>query len=185
MLHQQKPQTREKKNGGMSSAAIKRMVLTALLFAAALVLTVVEYQMPIPMPVPGIKLGLSNIVVMYSLFFLRKRDALTLAVLKSLFVFLTRGFIAALLSFSGGVLSIVAMIFCMVIFKEKISYLMVSIIGAVFHNFGQIVVVSMLYTNLLLWTYFPVLLVSAIITGTATSALLRITLPALKKLHKI
>ncbi|MFU0833820.1 MAG: putative membrane protein [Oscillospiraceae bacterium] len=182
MLKQEKTETNHKADRWMDSAAIKRMVLTALLFAAALVMTIVEYQVPIPMPVPGIKLGLSNIVVMYSLFFLHKRDAIMLAVLKSLFVFLTRGFIAGLLSFSGGILSILVMILCMEIFREKISYLMISIVGAVFHNFGQIAVVSLLYTNLLLWSYFPVLLVSAVITGSATSTLLRITLPALKRL---
>ncbi|XOQ43889.1 MAG: Putative membrane protein [Clostridium sp.] len=182
MQKQKRRKTNHKADRWMDSAAIRRMVLTALLFAAALVMTIVEYQVPISMPVPGIKLGLSNIVVMYSLFFLHKKDALLLAVLKSLFVFLTRGPIAALLSFSGGMLSILAMILCMVIFGEKISYLMISIVGAVFHNFGQITAVSLLYTNLLLWTYFPVLLISAFIAGAATSTLLRVTLPALKRL---
>lgn len=181
MMHQGKRWTDPKKNW-MDSGEIRRMVVTALLFAVALVLTVIEYQLPIPMPVPGIKLGLSNIVVMYSLFFLKKRDAFTLAILKSLFVFLTRGAVAAFLSLCGGVLSILAMVLCMLIFREKISYLMVSIIGAVFHNTGQIAAVSLLYTNLLLWTYFPVLLFSGVIAGGATSALLRITLPALKRL---
>lgn len=167
----------------MDSAEIRRMVLTALLFAAALVLTVVEYQIPIPMPAPGIKLGLSNIVVMYSLFFLKKRDAFTLAILKSFFVFLTRGAVAAFLSFCGGVLSILVMIICMLIFKERISYLMVSIVGATFHNIGQIAAVSLLYTNLLLWMYLPVLIASGVAAGAATSALLRVTLPALKQLN--
>lgn len=166
----------------MDSAAIRGMVVTALLFAVVLVLTVIEYQIPIPMPAPGIKLGLSNIVVMYSLFFLKKRDALTLAVLKSLFVFLTQGAVASFLSLCGGILSILAMIGCMLIFRNRISYLMVSITGAVFHNVGQIAAVSVLYTNLLLWTYFPVLLISGIVAGTATSALLKVTLPVLQKL---
>lgn len=183
MLHQEKQRTGRKKDRWMNSAEIRRMVVTALLFAAALVLTVVEYQIPIPMPAPGVKFGLSNIIVMYSLFCLRKKDAFTLAILKSLFVFLTRGAVAAFLSLCGGVLSVSAMILCMLIFKEKISYLMVSIVGAVFHNTGQIAAISILYTNILLWTYFPVLLFSAVIAGSATSALLRITLPALKRLN--
>ncbi|MCI1966843.1 MAG: Gx transporter family protein [Oscillospiraceae bacterium] len=175
--------TNPQKNRWMDSGAIKNMVVTALLFAAALVLTVVEYQVPIPMPAPGVKFGLSNIVVMYSLFFLKKKDTFTLAILKPLFVFLTRGAVAAFLSLCGGILSILAMIFCMMIFKEKISYLMISIIGAVLHNVGQIAAVSLLYTNILLWTYFPVLLVSGVAAGAATSALLRVTLPALKRLN--
>lgn len=183
MLNHDKRTNGSERSRWMNSAEIRRMVLTALLFAAALVLTVVEYQIPIPTPAPGIKFGLSNIIVMYSLFFLKKGDAFTLAVLKSLFVFLTRGAVAAFLSFCGGILSILVMILCMLIFKEKISYLMVSIAGAVFHNIGQIAAVSLLYTNLLLWMYLPVLLASGVAAGAATSALLRVTLPALERLN--
>jgi len=165
----------------INSLKIKQMVLTALLFAVVLVLSVLENELQIPVPVPGVKLGLSNIVVMYSLFFVEKKEALLLAVLKSLFVFLTRGAVASLLSLCGGLLSISVMILFLLIFKEKISYLMISILGAVFHNVGQMIAISILYTNVLLWAYLPVLLVSGIIAGAATSTLLKVTLPALKK----
>lgn len=166
----------------INSMRIKRMVLTGLLFAVVLVLSVVENELQIPVPVPGVKLGLSNIVVMYSLFFVEKKEALLLAVLKALFVFLTRGAVAALLSLCGGLLSVLIMILFLLIFKEKISYLMISILGAVFHNIGQIVAISFIYTNIFLWAYFPVLLISGIIAGFATSTLLKVTLPALKRL---
>ena len=166
----------------INSIKIKQMVLTALLFAVVLVLSVLENELQIPVPVPGIKLGLSNIVVMYSLFFVEKKEALLLAVLKSLFVFLTRGAVASLLSLCGGLLSISVMILFLMILKEKISYLMISILGAVFHNVGQMIAISILYTNVLLWAYLPVLLISGIIAGAATSTLLKVTLPALKKI---
>ena len=182
MVRQEKQKSPQNGKRWMDSAAIRRMVLTALLFAVILVLSTVENQVQFPSPVPGIKLGLSNIVVMYSLFFLEKRDALTLAVLKAVFVFLTRGAVASFLSLSGGLLSILAMLLCMWIFRERISYLMISITGAIFHNFGQVAAVSALYTNLLLWGYFPVLFVSGIAAGAATSVLLKVTLPALKRL---
>nr|WP_319487677.1 Gx transporter family protein [uncultured Caproiciproducens sp.] len=166
----------------INSLRIKQMVLTGLLFAVVLVLSVVENELQIPVPVPGVKLGLSNIVVMYSLFFVEKKEALLLAVLKSLFVFLTRGAVASLLSLCGGLLSVLTMIVFLLIFKEKISYLMISILGAVFHNVGQIIAISILYTNMFLWAYSPVLLISGIIAGAATSTLLKVTLPALKKI---
>ncbi len=165
------------------TAQIQRMALMGMLFAATLVLTALENQLQIPVPVPGVKLGLSNIVVMYSLFFLKKRDAFLLAVMKALFVFLTRGAIAAVLSLCGGLLSILVMVIFQYLFKDKISYLMVSILGAVFHNIGQIIAVSILYTGLFLWSYTPVLLISGIAAGAATSTLLKITLPALQKAH--
>ncbi len=166
----------------MNSIKIRRMVLTAFLFAVVLVLSVVENELQIPVPVPGVKLGLSNIVVMYSLFFVEKKEALLLAVLKAVFVFLTRGAVASFLSLCGGLLSVLVMILFLLIFKDKISYLMISILGAVFHNIGQIIAISTIYTNIFLWAYFPVLLISGIVAGVATSTLLKVTLPALKRL---
>ena len=173
---------REEPSRKAVSNRTRRMVLTGFLFAVMLVLSAVENALPLPMPVPGIRIGLANIVVMYSLFFMQKRTAFQLVILKALFVFITRGAIASLLSFCGGFLSVLVMIFCLWWFKEKISYLMVSIAGAVFHNVGQLLAVSIVYMNAFLWAYFPVLLLFGILAGAATSTLLRVTLPALKRL---
>lgn len=161
----------------------KRMVLTALLFAISIVLSIVEGTFPpIFTAVPGVKLGLSNIVVMYALFFLNKRQAFIIAVLKAVFVYVTRGAVAGILSLCGGTLSLVAMILLMVLFRDKISYLVLSIFGAVFHNIGQLAAVSALYTSLFLWAYLPVLLIFGVIAGIATSTLLRFILPVFKRL---
>lgn len=161
----------------------KQLVLTALLFAVALVLSVVENSLPpVSGGVPGVKLGLSNIAVMFALFFLYKRQALIIAVLKAFFVVITRGPIAGLLSLSGGVLSIAVMVLLMFAFKDRISYLILSIAGAIAHNLGQFVIVSLIYTNMYLLVYLPVLLIAGIIAGIATSTLLKFILPALKKL---
>lgn len=166
-----------------SMTKTKQLVLTALLFAIALVLSVVENSFPpISAGIPGIKLGLSNIAVMFALFFLYKRQALTIAVLKALFVLSTRGPVAGLLSLGGGALSIAVMSLMLLIFKERISYLILSILGSVSHNAGQFIIISILYTNMYLWVYLPVLLVAGVIAGIATSALLRFILPALNKL---
>ena len=161
----------------------KLLVSTALLFAVALVLAVVEDSLsPLSIGVPGVKLGLSNIAVMYALFLLDKKQAYTIAVLKAFFVFATRGTTAGLLSFSGGVLSILVMSLLILIFKEKISYLVLSIFGSVFHNVGQFIAISILYTNIYLWVYLPVLLIAGVIAGIATSTLLRFILPVFKRL---
>jgi heptaprenyl diphosphate synthase len=161
----------------------KSLVLTGLMFAIAIVLSVVENSFPpIMLGAPGIKLGLSNIAVMYALFFLNKRQAFTIAILKAMFVFLTRGIIAALLSLSGGLVSLIIMSILLLIFKEKISYLMISIFGAVFHNVGQLVALSFLFTSVYIWAYLPVLLFTGVLAGIATSALLKFILPAFKKL---
>jgi len=161
----------------------KQLVLTALLFAMALVLSIVEgFLPPVPVPVPGVKYGLSNIAVMYALFFLSKSQAYTIAVLKSVFVLATRGLTAGALSFCGGILSVSVMALLMVLFNRKITYLMLSIAGAVAHNTGQFIAITLIYTGMNMIAYLPILLVSGIVAGTVTAMLLKFILPVFKKL---
>jgi len=155
------------------------LVMTSMIFAAALALAIVENMLPpLPVPVPGVKFGLSNIAVMYALFFLGKKQAYTIGILKSVFVFITRGGIAGLLSLAGGILSITVMILLLAVFRERITYLTVSIFGAVFHNIGQFAVISFIYMGMNMWAYFPVLLVSGLAAGIVTATLLKFIMPA-------
>lgn len=173
---------KEQPDRAQVSLNIRRMVLMGILFAAVLVLTVVEDALQLPVPAPGVKLGLSNIIVMYSLFFLGKREAVVLAVLKAAFVLLTRGAVASFLSLCGGLLSVAVMIVLMLIFRDGISYLLLSIAGSIFHNFGQLAAVTLVYTSFSFLYYLPALLICGVIAGAATSVLLKLSLPALKKL---
>ena len=84
------------------SARVRQTVLMGLMFALAMVLSYVESMITVPGLPPGVKLGLSNIVTMYCVFFLGWRQAYTLAVLKGSFALLTRGFTAACMSTAGG-----------------------------------------------------------------------------------
>lgn len=161
----------------------QRLVLAAMIFATALVLAILENLLPpLPLMVPGVKFGLSNIAVMYALFFLGTKQAYAIAVLKASFVFITRGAIAGALSFSGGILSLTVMLLLVLLLGDKISYFVISIFGAVFHNIGQFVVVVLLYTGVNIWAYLPVLLVSGVVAGMVTSTLLRFILPAFQRL---
>lgn len=161
----------------------KTVVLTGLLFSIAIVLSIIENSFPpILTAVPGVKLGLSNIAVMYALFFLNKGQAFSIAILKGLFVMFTRGPIAGSLSLCGGVVSLIVMIGIIWIFKEKASYFVISIFGSIFHNMGQLALVAFMFGGIYILGYFPVLLISGIIAGFATSTLLRFILPAFKKL---
>lgn len=166
----------------MRRVNIKSLVLTSLLFAVALVLAMLENLLPpVPIPVPGVKFGLANIVVMYALFFLNWKRAAAIVGLKALFVASVRGVVSGLLSLSGGVLSLLVMMALLGIFREKISYLIVSIFGAIFHNIGQFVMISLIYTTLYLWVYLPVLILTGIAAGVLTSTLLRVIMPAFEK----
>ncbi len=160
----------------------KRIAMLGLLFALAIVLSIVEGLLPIPAPIPGIRLGLSNIVVMFALFYLRRRDALALAFLKAVFAAATRGTVAGLLSLSGGLIALGIMILLLLLRRDKSTYLLISIAGAVFHNIGQIAAASIILETAL-WIYLPVLILSGIVTGFATSILLKLTSPVFLRLR--
>lgn len=169
--------------GRTQNIKTRRLVHAGLIFALALVLTIVENAIPsLPLPVPGVKFGLSNIAVMYAMIFLTKGQAYSIAILKAMFVFMTRGLIAGILSISGGILSLTVMLVILIIFRDRVSYMILSISGAVAHNLGQFAAITVIYTGLYMLAYLPVLLVSGVVAGIITATLLRFIIPALKKL---
>ena len=88
----------------------KTLTRTALLFALSIIMAYLEHLIPpLPFAPPGVKLGLSNIITMYTLFFIGIPQALIIAILKAGFVLLTRGTIAAILSLLGGLASVLIM----------------------------------------------------------------------------
>ena len=87
-----------------------KVSLMGLLFALAMAFSYLESMLVIPGLLPGMRLGLSNLVTMYCLFFLGKRAGYTMAVMKAVFVVLTRGFVAGMLSLSGGIFSVTAIV---------------------------------------------------------------------------
>lgn len=167
----------------MTAAFRKTRLLTqtALLFALAVVLSLVEGLLP-ALPVPGVRLGLSNIPVMYALFFLGKGPAVSIAGLKGAFAALTRGAAAGLLSVSGGLCSVGAMALLLWLAKGRASCFLLSICGAVCHNLGQLAAVSLLY-DAFFWGYLPILLAAGIAAGSVTAVLLRVLRPALARLE--
>ena len=94
----------------MRNNKTRQVALSGLLFALAMALSFMESAItPLLGLIPGVKIGLANIVVMYALFFMGFPQALTLTVLKAFFVALTRGVTAGLLSLSGGLVSVLVM----------------------------------------------------------------------------
>lgn len=162
---------------------IQRLTQLGLIFALAVVLMFVETLIPpIPTMVPGVKLGLSNIVVMYCLFFLGSKSAFTILFLKSGFVFLTRGAIAFLMSFLGGLMSILIIIILLSLKKYQFSYIIISVCAAIAHNIGQLIVSSFLLSSLISFYCTPVLIISGIVMGVVTGTILNVMLPAMKRI---
>lgn len=154
-----------------------------MLFALVLLLSFTENMLPsLPMLPPGVKLGLSNIVIMYSVFFLGKRQAFLLLLLKSGFALLSKGITAGFLSLGGGIISLLILFLLFSLKKRKFSYIMTSVFAAVGHNIGQLACSAILLSSATVFYYTPVLLLSGICMGVVTGVVLRVTLPALSKL---
>ena len=127
------------------SKSVRHVVYVGILFALAITLSWAESLIPpLPFLPPGVKLGLSNVVTMYCLFCIGWREAFLIALLKGAFAFVTRGATAGLLSGAGGILSVLSLLLCIRLFKQRISYTALSVIGAVCHNLGQLFMASLL-----------------------------------------
>ena len=164
----------------------KKIAFIGLMLAIIAALSALEHTLPpLPFLPPNVKLGLSNIITMYCVFFVSRAQAVTLNVAKSFFVLLMRGPIAAALSFCGGMLSIGIIILLIVIFRERISYTAVSVAGAISHNIGQFIAVSVILYSPYIIYYLPVLIVSGVIMGAVTGTLLKVVLPVLDNIDHI
>ncbi len=157
-------------------------MLTALLTAGVLVLSIIERAVTATLPLPpGVRLGLGNVLVMFAVVSLGLPYALGITVLKAGFVFLTGGAVAGLLSLSGGVLSVLTVFFAVRLFRNKLSYLGVSALGAVMHNMGQLIAVSLTLGGKAYLYLAPVLLLSGVVFGAVTGLTLNAVMPALAR----
>ncbi|MDR1688188.1 MAG: Gx transporter family protein [Clostridiales bacterium] len=163
----------------------KKIAVLGLLLAIILILTTLEHMLPpLPFMPPNVRLGLSNIVTMYGAFFISPASAVVLTVLKAGFVLLTRGPVAGVLSLSGGIISILVIIIANLVSGGKISYAMISVCGALAHNFGQYAAVSVLIGSPYLAYYLPVLILTGVVMGIVTGTLLKYVMPALKEITR-
>ncbi len=157
----------------------------ALLFRLAIVMSFIEGMiMPLFRLPPGVKLGMSNIVVMYCMVYMGPVSAIELALLKGLFAFLTRGATAGLLSAMGGVLSVAVMLLLRGLFRDRINYYTLSVFGSIFHNVGQLLGSSLIFGTARVMYYLPILMGSAIVMGLVTGAVLTVVIPALNRISR-
>ena len=164
----------------MRNKKVQQIALSGLLTSLMLVFGFIERQFPLPVPVPGIKLGLANSVLLYALYMLGIRQSIVLMLLKSLMSWLIYMNLSAMLySFAGGVLSLTAMI--LISRMKDVSPVGVSALGAVFFNIGQILMAAwVLGTPQLIVTYLPVLMVSGVLTGILTGVIAKLVMKHLR-----
>jgi heptaprenyl diphosphate synthase len=145
---------------------IKKLIFMSLLVSIGLALSVLESAIPLPIIVPGAKLGLSNMVILVTLVVFGFREALAVGILKSLLLVLITGSVSSLAySLSGSILSCIAMAIIYVYFSRIFSLIGVSIFGAVAHNFAQVSVAAVMMNNARIYSYLPILLITSLFTG--------------------
>lgn len=164
---------------------IIRTAFLGIFAAAALAVSFAERSLTAVLLLPpGIKPGLSNIIVMFVCFTAGLPSALLLAAIKSGFTALVSGALSGFISLCGGLLSVVAMWGCKKIGKDKLSYTGISVVSAVMHNAGQLVASSLAVGSALYLSYAPVLIISGILFGCVTGLILRSVMPALIRISE-
>lgn len=147
---------------------IRRMTELALLATIALTIFLVELRIPNPIPIPGVKLGLANIVTVYALYHYRPGEVILLALTRILLGAIFGGNLMSLLySLSGGMLCLAGLIPLRHLIPEK-SLWAASMIGAVLHNLGQICIAVLVTGTPGVLAYFPFLWVSGCLAGIFT-----------------
>ena len=145
---------------------VQKMALLGVLTAAAIVIAILESFIP-SVGIPGVKLGLANIVILIILYELGIWEAITVNLLRVLVVSLVRGTFLSmgfLMSLTGCVFSLGIMILFYLLIK-KFSIIGVSVIGSLFHVLGQILIAMIFLGSAYIFLYLPVIAISAIITG--------------------
>lgn len=153
----------------------KRLVLLAMLTAVAMILSYVESLLP-SVGIPGVKMGLANIAVIFALFRFGWKEATALSLVRVVLVSLLFGSVGAMLySLAGAVLSLAVMALLRRI--DRFSTVGISVAGGVAHNAGQILMAMLILQTKQLLGYLPVLAISGIaggvLTGLAAALLIR------------
>ena len=145
---------------------LKKLIFLSLLTALAIVVYAIEIQIPSLTSLPGIKMGLANMVSLATLVLFGPKEAFTVLLLRIFLGSFITGQVSALLfSLSGGVLSNVGMILLYLVSKKKINLWILSISGALLHTIGQLAIAMMIVKTPSLILYLPLLLLSSLISG--------------------
>lgn len=158
-----------------------KMIKISLLLAIALIINYLESLIPLPVPFPGVKLGLANCIGLVVLCLYKEKDYVVFNILKVFLTALLRsGFGSAF--FIGVSGTILATLFTLLAYKlTKASIYGLSVVGAVFHALGQVLMVMLLYNNIYMINYLSVLEITSVISGLLTAFIASVTLEKLPK----
>lgn len=161
-----------------------KLTLASVLLAAALALSYMERFFPLQLliPLPGVKIGLANIVTLAALYLLGAKYAFAILIGRTLLTAVFAGSITSLMfSLTGGVFALLVMLISMRV--RLFSVYGVSILGAAAHNIGQIAIAMLLMNSVHIGAYLTYLLILSLFTGFLTGLLSSVVIRALKKMR--
>lgn len=145
---------------------LNKMIFISLLVSIGLALSVLESAIPLPITMPGAKLGLSNMVVLVTIVVFGFKDGIKVSMLKSAVLMLITGSISSFIySLSGAIFSCIIMYIGYKYFSVIFSLIGISILGALAHNTAQVSVASMMLHNLRIYSYLPFLMLVSLFSG--------------------
>ena len=161
----------------------QRVALCGLLVSLMLVLGYMETLIPVPTVVPGIKLGLSNGVLLFALYLLDIPTAFALMVLKVVLSGLLFGGVSAMMySFAGGLLSMIVMAALRQV--KGLHIVTVSMVGGVAHNAGQVILAMIMVKTSQLIYYMAVLMLVGLVAGAITGVVAHSVLGHFQKIKR-
>ena len=169
---------------GTPDLKLKKLTELALLTALALIIFVIEMRFPDIVPVPGVKLGLANIITVYAVFVYRPSETAMLVACRIILGAMFSGNMSALLySASGAFFCLLGMILISRFLKLKYIWLC-SILGAMLHNTGQILAAVLIMQSTAVMSYLPVLILSGSIAGAFTGLCAQLVVNRMSQTNK-
>jgi len=145
---------------------LQRYIFLSLLTAGAMILSIIEGMIPLPFIAPGAKLGLANIVTLTVIVIFGFKDAILVVILRCiLMMFVAGNPISFIYSISSGISSIIVMYISFKFMNKYFSLIGISVLGAMTHNASQITVAAIMFENLSMYNYLPIMSLISIFTG--------------------
>ncbi len=166
----------------MKANRAKKIALYGMMVALAFTFSYLESLIPFDFGIPGVKLGLANLVVVVAIYMMKPAEAFSIAVIRIFLAALTFGNAYSLAySLCGGLLSFIVMYFAK---KTRLSEVGVSMLGGIFHNTGQIIVAALVMKTARIVYYLPVLLIAGLITGFLIGISAKLIIDRFNKIEK-
>lgn len=166
----------------MKNNKAKKIALFGMMVALAFTFSYFESLIPLDFVVPGVKLGLANLVVVIALYLMKPGEAFAIAIIRIFLAGLTFGNAYSIAySLCGGVLSFLVMY---LVRKTKLSVIGVSMLGGICHNIGQIIVAAIVMGTSRIAYYLPVLLAAGLITGLLLGVISKLVIERFEKVKR-